>query len=92
MTTNEESIITKMHQQVNQSLDTISKQDGYKLKYELSHISPLYLQEIDILLTKYKGQKLNTPIAIEVNGQYHYPRNSEQLLGKDIIKAKIIQE
>ena len=48
------------------------------------------LLEIDIKITKYKGIILKKPIAIEVNGLHHYPRNSEQPLGKDLLKAKIL--
>jgi hypothetical protein len=30
--------------------------------------------------------------VIEVNGVYHYPRNSEELLGKDVLKSKVLKE
>ena len=35
---------------------------------------------------------MNLPkeIAVEVNGVYHYARNSELPLGKDIIKLKLL--
>jgi hypothetical protein len=49
-----------------------------------------YLQEVDILVTKYRGKELERPLAIEVNGVHHYPRNAKIALGKDNIKKKIL--
>ena len=46
--------------------------------------------ELDIIVSEYKGKPLN--LAVEVNGVYHYPRNSEEPLGKDIIKNRIIEK
>lgn len=34
---------------------------------------------------------VNTRIAVEVNGLYHYPRNSTNLVGRDQLKKKILK-
>ena len=46
--------------------------------------------EKDILVTEYMGQRVK--LAIEVNGVYHYPRNSEESLGRDILKVRLLEE
>ena len=50
--------------------------------------------EIDLLVTSIStpefGQK-ECCLAIEINGVWHYPRNSTQLLGKDILKKKLLE-
>lgn len=43
------------------------------------------------MIEKYSGVNLTSPIAIEVNGVYHYPRNSEKEIGKDKLKKKILE-
>ena len=80
----EEYQISKLHQDVYSTLQRIPKS-----KLRLNHITPSG-QEVDILITKYKGTTLKSPIALEVNGVYHYPRNSETPLGKERIKARIL--
>lgn len=40
--------------------------------------------EIDMIINEYKGNQVK--IACEVNGVFHYSRNSEETLGKDKIK------
>jgi len=35
---------------------------------------------------------LNQEIAVEVNGVFHYARNDEATLGKDIIKRKFLKK
>jgi len=80
----EEYQISKLHQDVYSTLQRLPKS-----KLHLNHITPSGL-EVDILLTKYKGTSLKSPIALEVNGVYHYPRNSEIPLGKDRIKQTIL--
>jgi hypothetical protein len=59
------------------------------LKYHKNTNDPLTGIELDIIIKEYKGQPLN--LAVEVNGVYHYPRNSEEPLGKDVIKNSILQ-
>jgi len=34
---------------------------------------------------------LERPLNIEVNGVFHYCRNSEQEMGKDVIKKKFLK-
>lgn len=48
--------------------------------------TPNIFFEVDILITKFNGVELKKPLAVEVNGVYHYPRNSEDKLGKDKFK------
>ena len=59
------------------------------MKYHKNTNDPLTGIELDIIIKEYKGQPLN--LAVEVNGVYHYPRNSEEPLGKDVIKNSILQ-
>jgi len=35
---------------------------------------------------------LKKPIALEVNGVFHYPRNSTKELGKEAIKKRVLEE
>ena len=42
--------------------------------------------EKDIVVQRVSDRNLSQEVAIEVNGVFHYARNSEQILGKDIIK------
>ena len=35
---------------------------------------------------------LEKPICVEVNGVFHYPRNSEEPLGKERMKERILTE
>ena len=58
------------------------------LKYHKNTNDPVTGLELDIIINEYKGQELN--LAVEVNGVYHYPRNSEEPLGKDVIKNRIL--
>ena len=77
-TTQQEQTITKMHQQVAESLASLKG-----VKSRLSTFSTKYGLEVDILITEWDGIILKKPIAIEVNGAHHYPRNSENEIGKD---------
>ena len=86
MTTNTDSTITKLHQDVASVFD----KELPHAKYELSHITPKYGIEVDMLVTEFQHMQLPTPLALEINGVYHYPRNSQQPLGKDILKEKIL--
>lgn len=56
------------------------------MKIKFNALSETSLQEIDILIESYNGVTLTRPIAIEVNGVHHYPRNSTNPLGKDLFK------
>ena len=60
------------------------------MKYHKNTNDPLTGIELDIIIKEYKGQPLN--MAVEVNGVYHYPRNSEEPLGKDVIKNSILHK
>lgn len=60
------------------------------LKYNSNTSDPLTGIELDMHVTEYKGQPLN--LAVEVNGVYHYARNSEDQLGKDVLKQRILEK
>ncbi len=47
--------------------------------------------EKDIVIEKFGDKHLARPLALEVNGVFHYCRNSEKQLGKDILKAKALR-
>ena len=46
--------------------------------------------EKDIAVYEYMGTRVK--LALEVNGVYHYPRNSEESLGRDVIKRRVLEE
>ena len=53
--------------------------------------------EKDIVITHsdetvFTDQFAQRPLSIEVNGVYHYARNSEEPLGKDILKQMTLQQ
>ena len=60
------------------------------LKYLKNTSDPLTGIELDMIVSEYKGSPLK--IAVEVNGVYHYARNSEDPLGKDVIKHRILEK
>ena len=60
------------------------------MKFQPAVYSQKWGLEVDALVTHLSGKELASPIAIEVNGAYHYSRNSEKPLGKDLVKAKIL--
>lgn len=45
---------------------------------------------MDIVVQKYQDETLVLPISLEVNGVFHYCRNNELPLGKDILKQKFL--
>lgn len=47
--------------------------------------------EKDIVVHSYGGQMFEAPLNIEVNGVYHYCRNSEHEMGKDVIKRTFLE-
>ena len=81
---NQQTLVTKFEQDVLEAIRRLP------LKYTKNTNDPVTGLELDILIKEYKGQPLN--LAVEVNGVYHYPRNSEEPLGKDVIKNKILQK
>ncbi len=81
---NQQTLVTKFEQDVLEAIRRLP------LKYTKNTNDPVTGLELDILIKEYKGQPLN--LAVEVNGVYHYPRNSEEPLGKDVIKNKILKK
>ena len=43
-----------------------------------------------MIITEYQGRPAK--VAVEVNGVFHFSRNSEAPLGKDVIKQKILEK
>jgi hypothetical protein len=78
------STITKFEQDV---LDNLKK---LPLKYSSNTNDPATGLEVDMLVTEYKG--LSLKLAVEVNGVFHYARNSEDPLGRDIAKKRILEK
>ena len=64
-------MVTKFEQEVRDTLRHLP------LKYNENRVEPNNGLEIDLVVTEYKGEKLKHPLAIEVNGVFHYSRNSE---------------
>ena len=60
------------------------------LKYEKNTNDPETGLEVDMLVNEYKGGA--TKLAVEVNGVFHYSRNSEEPLGKDVVKNRILEK
>ena len=48
--------------------------------------------EKDIVLTTFEGRSLAEPLVVEVNGVFHYARNSEMMLGRDALKQKALKQ
>ncbi len=46
--------------------------------------------EVDAIISQYKGIPIK--VAVEVNGVFHYSRNSEATLGRDRIKKMILEK
>lgn len=90
-TSHAERTITKLHQQTIEALQAVSKEHGVELKYKMSHLTSKYDLEVDLLLTHLDGRPLKTPIALEVDGPYHYPRNSQEATGTTVLKHKILR-
>jgi hypothetical protein len=47
--------------------------------------------EKDIVLKAFEGLSLAEPLVVEVNGVFHYARNSELMLGRDALKQKALK-
>lgn len=91
MTKDEETTVSKFQQEV---YDIVRKLPGSKLVYNCQK----HCIEKDILMTRYQNQQIthrnNQPtkgLVIEVDGVFHYPRNSMEPLGKNIIKFKALK-
>jgi hypothetical protein len=50
------------------------------------------IENFDLQQNDGTTKKVETKIAIEMNGTYHYPRNSESQLGKQSIKASLLKK
>ena len=66
-----ETVVSKFQQEV---FDSVKQIDGSKADFNCHK----YGIEKDIVMRSTKRD-----LAIEVNGVFHYPRNSEEKLGKD---------
>jgi very-short-patch-repair endonuclease len=82
--TNKVTMVTKFEQDVLENLRKLP------LTYEKNRNEKETGLEVDMIVSEYKGKKVK--IAIEVNGVFHYPRNSEEPLGKDVIKRRVIEK
>eukprot|EP00347_Sterkiella_histriomuscorum_P011150 403373570 len=83
----EETIISKFEQEVYECTKRLP------VKSLFNSNDPETGLEIDILITEVEKTKLvDFKIAIEVNGVYHYARNSERQMGRDKIKQSIIRQ
>ncbi len=60
------------------------------LKYEKNTNDPDTGIELDMIVNEYKGSPVK--IGVEVNGVFHFARNSEDPLGKDVIKHRILEK
>lgn len=79
--------MSKFQQEV---LATVRSIKGAKARFNCQKHSI----EKDIVLTHFNGRKiLNCQgLVIEVDGVYHFPRNSEDHLGKNTIKFKSLKK
>ena len=62
-----------------------------RMEMVFNKLTPNIFYEVDILINTYAGVQLERPIAVEVNGVYHYARNSEEILGKDQFKIDLLE-
>ncbi len=79
-----ETVNSKFQQEVFQTLRQI---EGLFARYNCDE----QRVEKDIVVEQWLGRRLEKPLVIEVNGVYHYCRNSEQALGKDVLKQKVLE-
>lgn len=88
-----EAVLDKLTPATKESTQSHFQQDVF---HSLRTIPGLYATyncfehglEKDIVVHSYGGKLLEAPIAVEVNGVFHYCRNSELPIGKDLLKAK----
>ena len=81
--TNNNSIKSKFEQDV---FSVVRSIQGVSCRFDCTDV-PTGL-EIDIVISKFEEKECK--IAMETNGVYHYSRNSERKIGKDVIKHKIL--
>jgi len=82
--TNNATLVTKFEQDVLENLRKLP------LIYEKNRNEKETGIEVDMIVSEYKGKKVK--VAIEVNGVFHYSRNSEDPLGKDVLKRRILEK
>ena len=86
MTQGEETTVSKFQQEV---YDTIRQIIGARAIFNCQKHSI----EKDIVLTHFDGEKIRQKgLVIEVDGVYHFPRNSEEQYGKGTIKLKVLKK
>ena len=90
------TIVSKFQQDVVSLLN-----ESKILKYELRLDDTDHLIEKDVVIKSITliNSKSKTPpttipchIILEINGVWHYPRNSEEILGKDVLKINACQK
>lgn len=59
---------------------------GLKARYNCNRFEI----EKDIVIEAIDNQLLDSKVVLEVNGLWHYTRNSTELLGKDKLKTKAL--
>lgn len=80
-----ETIQSKLQQEVFQAVRRIP---GARARYNCNRFEI----EKDIVFTHLGDRALPREIVLEVNGLYHYPRNSEEPLGRDCLKHKALRQ
>lgn len=85
-----ESQITKYHQDIFECLQNIRKEVGHNDIAMDFNVHTADLIEADVLIKKWAGVNLERPLCLECNGPWHYPRNSEEPYGKDILKKRLL--
>ena len=79
-----ETVNSKFQQEVYRTIRTIS---GTQEHYNCQE----YGIEKDVVITGFGGKAAEKHLVVEVNGVFHYPRNSEECLGKDVMKTKALE-
>lgn len=79
-----DTTVTKFEQDVLENLKKLP------LKYRDNSNDPETGLECDLIVNEYKGKPVK--IAVEVNGVFHYSRNSEEPLGKDVLKRRTLEK
>lgn len=81
---NQHTVVTKFEQDVHAHLTRLPY-----LRCKSNTVEPQTGLELDLVITEYRGKPVK--IAVEVNGVFHFSRNAEEPLGKDVIKRGIIE-
>ena len=87
---NSESLISKYHQDIFDCLQNVRKEVGHNDVVMDFNVHTADLIEADVLIKKWAGVDLECPLCLECNGPWHYPRNSEEPYGKDILKKRLL--